>query len=319
MARAKVGTLRFGLHWAGVEPSRGTFDWSGPDSYVAGRPRTHIRLLPYLSGTPEWAARLDGRACAGDGCAAYAPEGRKALAAWSEFVDRGGRPLRARRRLLGREPRPSRESPVRAWQIWNEQNSPTFYEPRPNVNAFAKLLAVLACGDHRRRPGRRGHPRRHVREPARRPEAGLVGTGLPREALPQGRREGLRRGRAASVRDRRSSACSPRSSCCATRCARPATRSSELWITELGWASGGPPSPLNKGEKGQAAELERAFKFFAKRRKRLNIGNVDWYSWRDSSASAAALCEWCPESGLLEEDFTTKPSLDAFTTFTGGK
>jgi hypothetical protein len=92
----------------------------------------------------------------------------------------------------------------------------------------------------------------------------------------------------------------------------------ELWITELGWASGGPPNPLNRGLRGQASRLKEAFKHLLKKRRKLRIENVTWYSWRDNSATDAGLCEWCPESGLLNEDGSAKPSFEAFTGFTGG-
>ena len=91
-----------------------------------------------------------------------------------------------------------------------------------------------------------------------------------------------------------------------------------IWITELGWASGGSPNPLNRGLAGQADRLEEAFKYFIKKRKVLNIENVTWYSWRDNSTTGIGLCEWCPESGLLNEDGSSKPSFNAFTGFTGG-
>ena len=95
-------------------------------------------------------------------------------------------------------------------------------------------------------------------------------------------------------------------------------RDAELWITEIGWASGGPPNPLNRGLAGQADRLREAFKYFIAKRRKLNVEALVWYSWRDNTADDVQLCEWCPESGLLKEDRSPKPAFDAFTDFTGG-
>jgi hypothetical protein len=91
-----------------------------------------------------------------------------------------------------------------------------------------------------------------------------------------------------------------------------------LWITEVGWASGGPASSLNPGPEGQADRLANAYGYFLAQRKRLRIKTVDWYSWRDGPDSGSTGCPWCPESGLLDADGTPKPAFAAFTTLTGG-
>ena len=95
-------------------------------------------------------------------------------------------------------------------------------------------------------------------------------------------------------------------------------RKAQLRITELGWASDGPKHPLNRGRQGQADRLTEAFQYFVRKRKKLNIRSLDWYSWRDNNSGGSALCEWCPFSGLLDDDLNPKPALRAFTKFTGG-
>ena len=93
-----------------------------------------------------------------------------------------------------------------------------------------------------------------------------------------------------------------------------------LWITELGWASGGSSHPLDRGPRGQAERLRRAFRYFLERRRRMKIEAVAWYSWRDSApAASAVLCDWCPHSGLLEQDGTAKPALAAFSDVAGAR
>ena len=44
------------------------------------------------------------------------------------------------------------ELPIRDWQLWNEQNSPSFWKPKPNVKAYAKLLDAAHDAIKRERP-----------------------------------------------------------------------------------------------------------------------------------------------------------------------
>src|SRR5688572_16169084 len=54
MGRAKVGTLRFELFWAGANPSPGTYDWTVPDAVVGGASRNGVQTLPFVYSTPTW-------------------------------------------------------------------------------------------------------------------------------------------------------------------------------------------------------------------------------------------------------------------------
>ena len=92
-----------------------------------------------------------------------------------------------------------------------------------------------------------------------------------------------------------------------------------MYVTEIGWASGGDPHPLNRGPAGQAKRLRQAFKLLGRRRRDLNLKLVTWYSWRDDTTVHGGICAWCPFSGLFEENgLDPKPAWHAFTRFTGG-
>ena len=69
--------------------------------------------------------------------------------------------------------------PVATWQIWNEQNSPTFYQPEVDPAAYATLLEAAHEAITERDPQGRGDPRRHVRHPAQGQAAGAQGVDLP--------------------------------------------------------------------------------------------------------------------------------------------
>ncbi|MGH2986859.1 MAG: hypothetical protein ACRDLO_09255, partial [Solirubrobacterales bacterium] len=94
-------------------------------------------------------------------------------------------------------------------------------------------------------------------------------------------------------------------------------RNAELWITEIGWGSGGPKNPLNRGSAGQASRLRQAFKFFKRKRRSWNVSTVVWYSWQDN-LDDPNLCVWCPQSGLLTENGEEKPSYRAYVKLSGG-
>ena len=208
--------------------------------------------------------------------------------------------------------------PVRSWQIWNEQNSPTFYQPEVDPASYERVLDTASEAINDRDPG------------AEVILGGMFGTPVQGQAaraqrlrLPAPAVCDRRRPRAASTR-------SPPTPTPLTR-ARSSSRSrllhdeieradddAGLWITEVGASSDEGPNPLDRGPEGQARAGSRdAFTFFLNQRRAWNIEGVTWYSWRDTSDPNQ--CDWCPGSGLFEEaSLEPKPAWDAFTAFTGG-
>jgi hypothetical protein len=318
MGATGIATLRFELAWSAIDPSptSGDRDWSHSDELVAGAARQGIEPLPFVFSTPGWVAALDGHRC-GAPCGTLAPRGAAALAAWREFlaaaVDRYG----PEGTFWASHPElPQR--PVRTWQLWNEQNSPTYFAPQPDVGVYARLV-------------RSGHKAIESADPgAEVVLGGMFGAPLggrkPVISAPDFlaalyRRPGIEAafdgvashpygGRMAKVKAQVERL---RAASVAAGDARAA-----LWVTELGWASAGPPGPLNRGPLGQARRLTQAFKYFLKKRRVLNIRTVNWYSWRDNPDPGAGLCAWCSYSGLMTADLSEKPSQKALKRFTSG-
>ena len=319
MGAANVGTLRFEIYWAGIDPTSapGDYNWSTSDAVVAEAARNGVTTLPFVTSVPEWVVRLDGHSCQVGNCPSYAPRGKEALAAWRTFladaVDRYGPDG-----SFWDEHPTLPELPIRAWQIWNEQNSPSFWKPKPNVKAYAKLLDSAHDAITARRPGSQDHPRRHVRDPARRAQAGDLRLGLPREAVsPEGREARLRWRRSAPVCVEVLEGAGPDRPAARRYGRRPRPRRRALGHRDrLGFRRR--PEPAQPGLAGQADRLREAFKYFIAKRRKLNVEALIWYSWRDNTADDVQLCEWCPESGLLKEDGSPKPAFDAFSDFTGG-
>ena len=72
-----------------------------------------------------------------------------------------------------------------------------------------------------------------------------------------------------------------RSSCGGCWTARE-TQERPIWITEVGWASGGQPSGLTVGPERQAEYLTRTFELAAGQRERLRLGGVIWFALSDT-------------------------------------
>ena len=90
-------------------------------------------------------------------------------------------------------------------------------------------------------------------------------------------------------------------------------RKTPIWLGEVGWTTGGDPSPLTVPPQRQAAYLTRTYQLLAANRRRYKIAGVIWYSWRDQTGRA-----WFQHTGLFTHKFDPKPAWGAFTALTGG-
>ena len=320
MAKGRVGTLRFQLRWAAVDPTSqpADFDWSEVDQIVGDSARAGIDPLPFLFNTPDWVAReLDHRECGGS-CFAYPPQSNPALEAWRSFVGaaverygRGGE--------FWVENPDIPAHPIRAWQIWNEQNSPPFYRPRPHVRRYSKLLAHAASAI------------REVDPKAEIVLGGMFGTPLNGEKPAITAWQFLRRLYGLGWPARRFDTVAAHPYAASLRGVRTQLHlfrremrrggdvEGDLWITEIGWSSSSVSHPFNRGPRGQAKRLRALLDYAQRNRRELRLRRVVWFSWRDVT-SGLAVCDWCPFSGLFQEvGLKPKPAWHAFTEFTGGR
>jgi hypothetical protein len=203
--------------------------------------------------------------------------------------------------------------PITAWQVWNEQNSKSFYRPRPNAAKYVKLLAAANGAV------------KSVDPNADVILGGMAELAGSRKAIPGPkylkqlyRRKGAKNhfdGVAPHPYGAKLKAVQQQVNLFRTAMKRGGDRGADLWITELGWGSARGGNPLNRGPKGQAKNLKQAFGYFTRRAGRLNVRAVTWFSWMDSQSR---ICAWCAKSGLFTRQLAPKRSWDAFTRFTGG-
>jgi hypothetical protein len=84
-------------------------------------------------------------------------------------------------------------------------------------------------------------------------------------------------------------------------------------MTELGWATGGPASPYNLGERAQAILIRRVWSALVQERARLGLRGMIYFNWRDQAPYAPNYQDFFGlHTGLLAIDGTQKPAYRAF-------
>jgi polysaccharide biosynthesis protein PslG len=293
--RGVVGTLRIPVYWFRVEPSPGEYQFAELDETIARAAASGVRVLPFVYGTPPWLNADPARPPLGS-----ASRERAWTALLRQLVRRYG----PGGELWQGQPRPL---PVRRWQIWNEPNFLLFWRPRPSPAGYVHMLAISSRAIHAEDRG-----------------AKIVAAGLAPVEGGMNPWKFLRAmyGVPGVKRDFDVIALHPYSSSVRileyelrlTRrvMARAGDGKRALQITELGVASGGQfPNPFDRGARGQARYLERAFSRLLEERGRWRIAGVDWFTWRDSTTPELH-CVFCQYAGLLDASGDPKPSWWAF-------
>jgi len=85
-----------------------------------------------------------------------------------------------------------------------------------------------------------------------------------------------------------------------------------VWVTELGWATGGPQSSFLVSEADQARLLHQTLLALARRRDALRIRGVVYFNWRDSTPYAGGRDFFGLHTGLLRLSGSAKPAFTAY-------
>jgi hypothetical protein len=310
MRSGGVETIRLSVPWAGIQRSpRSEYDWGGLDAAMTDAARNRIGILPVLGTSPGWATGNWRR---------MPVDGGRARRGWAEFVQAAverygpGGEFWAEHGPGSAQPLPA--MPIRAWQVWNEENF--FYFVKPvSPGRFARLLAITRPAIRRADPGA---------------EIVLGGLfGAPKQRMPRAldavdfldqlyRRGGVKANfdavalhpYAADVTELRRQVEAVRQTM-----ARHGDRRSGLYISEMGWGSAYNPRTVafEVGLQGQARELRAAYRYLIANHGRLKLKQVDWFSWKDLPGA----CNFCDSSGLFRAGakFRPKPAWRAFVSF----
>jgi hypothetical protein len=314
MRRTGVDSLRFPIFWSQSEPSPGAYDWSATDAFLISTSRFGFERLPFVWGSPPWAARAHRRGgcrfiparCAALQLPVRSPAQREA---WSSFLQA----LVARYGPSGTfwELHPELPmKPLRTWQIWNEENDHRFAEA--SVGAYATLLRGSASAIRSVDPaaeiilgGLYAAPRLKpsldatvfLRHLYRKRGIGALfdGVGLHPYAADPGMMATQIRALRGVMR-------------------RHGEGHKELYVTEFGWGSQTRAAGGNKFERGPAVQakfLKRGWRILLANRRRWNLGGAYWFTWQDIPA-ALTRCDFCDSAGLLGLDGRAKPALRHF-------
>lgn len=312
MVTSGVQTMRTVFNWSGAQRYE-TFDevpaeerenyrdeggvptdYSKIDAVVAAAAERRIAVLPVVQIAPMWAARHPGQL-------ASPPKDPQEYANFAAALVRrygpGGSFWTEHPELVAQ--------PIRYWQIWNEPSFKVFWSDQPFAEDYVDLLR------HARDAIKAADPGAHI------VLAGLANqswTALAKVYDAGGGRlfdvaafhpftetvDGVRK---ILEHDRRVMA-------------RNGDSRKPLWVTELSWTSAKGKTSVTFGneqtEAGQAKKLSEAYRTLAKRRGKLHIGRVYWYTWLSRDKQDDYPFDWAGLLRVTSDGVKGKPALTAF-------
>ena len=332
MKAGGIGIVRMAVPWSSVQEKKkkGVYNWAGLDEGVGIAARAGLRVLPFLYGTPHWLAAKP---------TTLPVDSARQRAEWKAFLDRRGRALRPGRGILGRTrsgprqrrrrpqfpmnrrprgPRRSagrcRSAPGRSGTRPTSSTSPCPASP----SRYAKLVKLSSQAIKAADPG-----------------AKVILSGLfakPTADYPKGMPaaeflEALYRVPGLKTRFD-GIALHPYAVDTETLeeyveefhdVTPKTTTACRLYITEMGWGSqtNFQQVAFEQGTQGQVRQLRGAYGYLLENRRRLNVKQVYWFSWKDIQGD----CNFCDSVGLFREGagFRPKPSWRAFVAISRGR
>ncbi len=320
MSENGVGLMRIQLSWKKVQPEEGecesslpvpsevpvpgTCKWSYYDRIIGGAAAAGVEVMPYVLNVPPWVSEHENAP----------PLGSDAdRAAWTDWLGAAVRRYGPAGTFWSEEYAAAHPGaaplPIHRWQIWNEPSDGTFWHPEPNPAEYGDLVELSGAAIHAVDPaaevilaGVFGSPNEaHGGIDAKPYLSALfrsrnLGSAFDSLALhPYG--PTLKRSLGQVRRAR-------------TVFKRAGFADRPLWITELGWASGGQHRQLSKTPAKQASLLTKAYAAYERRRASWHIAGVTWFAWQDTEESN--VCAFCADVGLVTVDRQAKPALDAY-------
>jgi hypothetical protein len=293
-----AGLVRQTFDWSVIEPRPRRYDFSRYDALMQAAAARGLRVLPVLFNPPGFHSAGPPRPSPRG---TFPPRHPADLGNFAAVVARrygpGGSFWRAHPDL--------KPAPIRAWQVWNEPSLPAYWPTGPSPAAYTRVLAATAKAIRQVDPG-----------------ATIVSAGIPqsRIGVPFGRYvEGLYRAGAADAFDVLAIHPYARDAAGVIAALAQARRimdrhgdHSPIWVTEVGWASAGPPSDFTVGARGQAERVRATLLALGEQRRRLDLRGVVYFGLQDSPVYAGGKDFWGLHTGLLTRGGEPKPAFASF-------
>ena len=308
MALGGLSSLRVQFYPRVVEAQPGIYDWRLYDQLVGYAADSGVTIIPLLFGVPEWVNANAGT---------LPTQSQLGRDMWVGFVRDAAARYGAHGAFWTAHPEIPRH-PITGWEVWNEPNINLFTGSARGapVAEYADLLRLTRAGLNAAGPGNRVV----VGGLYRRPKPG-TGVRMTRYLK---RLYKLRGGKslfdAVAIHPY---ATRPLQVLQVTQGIRRLMNNhgdprKPIWITELGWTTGGNfwgQSLYRTTLAQQATRVSRTASLLIANRKRLRLQEVIWHTWRDRALPDDF---WDGYMGLFTVDGRPKPAWGALTQVTGG-
>lgn len=302
-AAAGVEVFRQTFPWNEIEPREGDFAFGLHDQLVASAAKAGVQILPIIFNVRPGQGAEPKRGVTITDTTTMPPKDPATFAGFASVLvkryGRGGTFWKEHPELPAR--------PMTSWQVWNEPNLKAYWGGRPNQVEYTALLRATGAAIHAVDPraeivtggipqSRQGIPlktyisllaRAHARGTfdtlaihpyAKDADGVLLGAEGAREALDD-----------AGLQD------------------------VNLWITEVGWATGGPPSAFTVSRRQQGELISELLHRATTLAPRLKLRGIVFYGWRDLDPCTGCKDFWGNYTGLLSKAGRPKPALRSFS------
>lgn len=301
---AGVRLLRQTFDWSQIEVRPGELNFTAYDGLVAASSRAGLRLLPVIFRPPAFFAARRTRGAKITSTTTMPPRRPGDMVPFARALVRRYGPKGS---FWAEHPEVP-ANPIRSWQVWNEPNLPAYWGGKPDAAAYVALLRAAGDAIHSVDP--RGE---------------VVTAGLPESRLGVPLLTYVRELYAAGARGTFDTlavhpyATSVDAVLLAVRGARAVATSNgdgavRIWITEVGWASGGPGSSFTVSPERQGQLVAGLLRRAAAEARQLKLRGVVYYSWRDVPPYPGGKDFWGLHTGMVNRDNSVKPALAAFAT-----
>jgi hypothetical protein len=282
---AGVQLIRQPFGWADFVREPGRFD-----DFVGAAAKAGIRVLPVLVGP-------DPGTTTGD-AGMKPPAQPERFAGWAALLVQRYGPAGS----FWKDNPNAPKLPITSWQVWNEPNIDAWWAPKPDPAAYASLLRMTAAAirkvDARAEVVAAGLPTSHLGTAA--PEflaavyrAGAKGSFEAAAVHPYASTPAAVVGRVKAVE----------------RVIKANGDDAKVWVTEVGWGTGGKPGPLTVTPGRQAEYVAQTMT----RLRAVGVRGVVVFQWRDPKPFPGRRAIWPYYAGLLDDTGKPKPSLGAFS------